>query len=191
MVALVKKAVDLMRVYLVDVLPAAFRATIETAKQWYTDIKTWLYDKFAALVDQIIGLPGKVSAAFGAMYDAVVGHSYVPDMINAIDRQFGRLPNVMVNPALDAVQAVMGGYEKLMNPLIPRGGGGPAWGNAAAVGLGAGVGGGAGGTTSVNVTVNMNGMLSADDPQTRSMIADLVSNAVMQGMRGTRLMGTA
>jgi cell division septum initiation protein DivIVA len=190
MVALVKKAVDLMRVYLVDVLPAAFRATIETAKQWYTDIKTWLYDKFAALVDQIVTLPAKVTAAFGAMYDAVVGHSYVPDMINSIQRYFGRLPNVMVNPALDAVQAVMGGYEKLMNPLIPQGGGGQVWGNPANVVAGGGGGGGGGGVTTVNVTVNMTGMLGTNDPQTRSMIADLVSDAVMQGMRGTRLLGT-
>lgn len=188
MVALVKKAVDYMKIYLVDVLPAAFRATIETAKQWYTDIKTWLYDKFAALVDQIITLPAKVSAAFGAMYDAVVGHSYVPNMINSIQRYFGELPNVMVNPALRAVQLVMGGYEKLMNPLIPQGGGGPAWGNPANVVAGGASG--VGGATTVNVTVNMSGMLGTDDPQTRAMLADLVSNAVMQGMRNTRLLGT-
>jgi hypothetical protein len=42
----------------------------------------------------------------------------------------------------------------------------------------------------VTVNVNMSGMFGTDDPQTRSMMADLVSDAVMQGMRNTRRLGT-
>jgi hypothetical protein len=41
------------------------------------------------------------------------------------------------------------------------------------------------------ITLNMTGMLGTDDPQTRQIMSDLVSNAVMQGMRGGRLLGTA
>ena len=48
--------------------------------------------------------------------------------------------------------------------------------------------GGAGGQT-VNVT--MNGMLGANDPQTRQMVRDLVGEAMTDGMRGQRLLSSA
>jgi hypothetical protein len=189
MVALVKKAVDYLKIYLGDVLPAAFRATIDTVKQWYSDIKLWLYDKLAWLIGEVVKLPGKVTAAFGEMYDAIIGHSYVPDLMNGIARHFASLNYIMVNPALAAAQVVYGAFAPLGDPIkiaaASIGGGGAAGGEAAWGG-----GGGGGGATTVNVTVNMSGMLSADDPQTRAAVADLVSDAVMQGMRGTRRLGT-
>ena len=41
------------------------------------------------------------------------------------------------------------------------------------------------------ITLNMSGMLGTDDPQTRAQITNLISNAVMQGMKSGRLLGTA
>jgi hypothetical protein len=184
-VAVVKKAVDYMKIYLGDVLPAVFKSVIQSVMDVYNGIKLWLWDKLSALVDSVVKLPGKITAAFGAMYDAVVGHSYVPDLMNSIGRHFGRLDYIMVNPALAAVQNVVGIFSALSDPIkigqASITGGGAPWGGAA----------GAGGGTTVNVTVNMSGMLGTDDPQTRSMISSLVSDAVMQGMRNTRLLGTA
>lgn len=181
MVAIVKKAIELMKVYLVDVLPAAFRATIDTAKQWYTDIKTWLYDKFLFLVEAIIKLPGKIVDAFKWMYNEIIGMSSVPDLVDGIAAHFGRLDGIMVDPALAAVADVADGFASLSGPIAL----GTLTPAAAAAGGSTGAGAGA-----VTVTVNMTGMLGTNDPQTRAMMADLVSDAVMQGMRGTRRLGT-
>jgi len=183
MVAIVKKAVDLMKVYLVDVLPAAFKAVVATAMQWYTDIKLWLLDKFIYVVEAVIKLPAKIVDAFKWMYNEIIGMSSVPDLINGIAAHFGRLDSLMVDPALAAVADVADSFATLDGP-VPIGTLTPAAADQAS-GRGAA---GAGGP--VTVTVNMSGMLGTDDPQTRAVFADLVSNAVMQGMRGTRLLGT-
>jgi hypothetical protein len=179
-VAVVKKAVDAMRGFLVDTLPAAFKATIAAVAQWYTDIKMWLLDKFLYVVEAVIKLPGKIVAAFKWMYDQIIGMSSVPDLVNGIADHFGRLDAIMVDPALAAVGDVAAGFASLTGPSL-----GTLTSDAAA---GAGRGGGAAGPTTI--TVNMSGMLGTDDPQTRSMVADLVSDAVMQGMRGSRRLGT-
>jgi hypothetical protein len=186
-VAVVKKSVEYMKIYLTEVLPSTFKAVIQSVMDLYNGIKIWLWDKLSALVENVAKLPGKITAAFGAMYDAVVGHSYVPDLMNSIGRHFGRLDYIMVNPALAAVQNVVGIFSALSDPIkigqASIAGGGAPWGGAA--------GAGAGGGPTVNVTVNMSGMLGTDDPQTRAMMSSLVSDAVMQGMRNTRLLGTA
>ncbi|MEM9784343.1 MAG: phage tail tape measure protein, partial [Pseudomonadota bacterium] len=52
-----------------------------------------------------------VGRAFFDLYDAVVGNSYVPDMVDGIEREFGRLDGVMVDPArrvTDGVGALFG-----------------------------------------------------------------------------------
>jgi hypothetical protein len=47
-----------------------------------------------------------VQKAFFTLYDKVVGHSYVPDMVDGIAAEFARLPKVMTNIALDEVAKV-------------------------------------------------------------------------------------
>ena len=72
----------------------------------YNGIKTWLVDKFDAIVGWIGDKVNAVTGFFKSMADKVVLHSYVPDMINGIQQQFGRLPDVMVKPAQDATEQV-------------------------------------------------------------------------------------
>jgi len=71
----------------------------------YNAVKTYLVDKFNALLGSIRGAVDSVTGFFANMYDKVVGHSYVPDMINGIGQQFGRLDGVMTQPAKDAASA--------------------------------------------------------------------------------------
>jgi hypothetical protein len=47
-----------------------------------------------------------VQKAFFTLYDKVVGHSYVPDMVDGIASEFARLPKVMTNVALGEVAKV-------------------------------------------------------------------------------------
>ncbi len=105
----------------------AITAIYEAWKHWdtigpmvqriYTAVKTWLVDKFKAVVDTIKGYIGSVTNAFKDMYDKVVGNSYVPDMVLGIAREFGKLDAVMVNPAKEGTSKVFGFFGDLMGDI--------------------------------------------------------------------------
>ena len=143
----------------------------------YTAIKTYLVDKLSWVIDQVTGLVGKVVAAFQWAADTIALHSLVPDMVGVIADEFGRLDRVMVDPANAAAAEVMRAFNGITSPTL-------ATGALSA----AGRGGAADGPT---ITINMTGMVGADDPQTRAMLRQAVSDALMPGMRTARLMGTA
>ena len=64
----------------------------------YTAIKTWLVDKFAGLVTWVKQRTIRSRQCLQGMYQAVIGDSNVPDMIQGIGDQFGRLDRAMVQP---------------------------------------------------------------------------------------------
>jgi hypothetical protein len=146
----------------------------------YNAIKKFLVDGLTWIVDQVAGLLGKVVAAFKWAADAISLHSIVPDMVDEISSQFGRLQGVMVRPAMSAIDTVTGGFSGLADTI-----------KTIQPGTGAGLVAASKGAGTTNVTVNMSGMLGTDDPQTRALIRGVVSDALMPGMRGARLMGTA
>ncbi len=79
----------------------------------YTAVKTYLVDQFGAIVDNIRGKVDAVTGFFRGMYDAVVGHSYVPDMMAGIKAEFGRLEGDMVTPTDKAAEKVKKKYAEL------------------------------------------------------------------------------
>jgi hypothetical protein len=171
-------------------LAAAVAAIVAVWQNWdviseivarvYNSVKKFLLDGLSWIFNQVTGLLGKVVAAFQWAADAIALHSIVPDMVNAIGSDFGRLQGVMVRPALSAVDDVMDGFSGMATAI-----------SSIQPGTAAGLVGAGRGSGPVSVTVNMSGMMGTDDPQTRAMVRDIVSDAVMQGMRGSRLMGTA
>lgn len=76
-------------------------------------IREAVIGRLAAVWDGVIGQIDRVKAGFFDLYDAVVGNSYVPDMVDGIAAEFGRLPSVMVAPADRAVGAVSGAFDGL------------------------------------------------------------------------------
>lgn len=92
-------------------------------KRVYGAIKEWLADKFAAVVDTVKAKVDAVTGFFRGMYDAVVGNSYVPDMVEGIRAEFGRLDSVMVAPAEGAISKVLSLFSDL------KSGGGSILGN--------------------------------------------------------------
>lgn len=145
----------------------------------YTSIKTWLVDKLTAVWQWVKDQIASVVATFQWMYQSVVGGSSVPDLVDGIGAEFRRLDRVMVDQAWAAAQEANRAFDDVTGPTVGVTAAGGGLGLAGALGAGG-----------VNVTVNMTGMLGTDDPQTRSVIKDLVSDALMQGMRGSRLLGT-
>lgn len=75
-------------------------------RQLYAEVKAWVVDKLGEAFDFVVRKVGAVKDAFFKLYDAVVGHSYVPDMVDGIEKHFNRLPVVMVKVAKDATRDV-------------------------------------------------------------------------------------
>lgn len=96
-----------------DDIRAAFTAAVGFARDLYVGVKTWINDKLNAVWDWLSGKIKAAGDAFYNLWDRVVGHSYVPDMIDAIGREFGRLDRAMVDPASVAAAATGDIFEQL------------------------------------------------------------------------------
>lgn len=94
-------------------------AVVGFTRQLYEGVKTWLMDKLGAVFDWVGKKVQQVSQFFFEMYDAVVGNSYVPDMVDGIRDHFGRLKEVMVDPALRAAKQVQDAFRNLYDRLYP------------------------------------------------------------------------
>src|SRR5690606_21563024 len=96
----------------VDLAGQRFRALVAIAQHTYEGVKGWLLDKFTAVVEGIKGKVDAVTGFFRGMYDAVVGNSYVPDMVDGIAANFAGLDGVMVKPTLAATSQVVGAFRQ-------------------------------------------------------------------------------
>lgn len=81
--------------------------------------KSWIVDKLAAVMNAALHPIETVKNAFFNLYDAVVGHSYVPDMVDGIAGEMARLDAVMVTPAGRATKKVADQFKDLRDKLKP------------------------------------------------------------------------
>ena len=81
-----------------------FPEVVSWVRQTYEGVKEWLLDRFNAIVRGIGEKVEQVKGFFWDLWDAVVGHSYIPDMVTAIAEWMGpRLQSAMVDPAAAAI----------------------------------------------------------------------------------------
>ena len=180
-------------------------------KDIYTALKTYLVDGFNAILKPISASIDWVANKFKWLKDVTVGHSYVPDMIDEIGRNFDSLDRVMVKPAEASLSyvanlfkkytAMMGGntsigsissgakYKDFISWAMGMVPGLTPGGVLEGLRAGGAVGAGFSGAVAPNVTINMSGMLGTDDPQTRGTLRRLVGDAMIECMRESRLMG--
>lgn len=85
---------------------AAMRAMVLGIQEW---IKNKLGEIFAWLGKKIEDVKGW----FFGLYDAVVGHSYIPDMVDEIGQNMARLQALMVDPAKKATDATKDAFRQL------------------------------------------------------------------------------
>lgn len=82
-------------------------------KNMYLGVKTWTQDKLSAVFDWLQAKLEAVGQWFFNLYDAVVGNSYYPDMIDGIAKQTKRLGPEMVKVTKDAIDKVDAMFAKL------------------------------------------------------------------------------
>ncbi len=76
-------------------------------------VKTALMGRFNAIVNSVKNSVGSVTGFFADMYEKVVGHSYVPDMVTRIQQEFSSLDTVMVAPAEKATSSVTDAFDRM------------------------------------------------------------------------------
>ncbi len=83
----------------------------------YTGVKTWIVDKLASVWKAVTDKITMVKDAFYSMYDAVVGHSYVPDMVEGIAFEMARLDGVMVSPVMAATAKATDAFKRMRDSV--------------------------------------------------------------------------
>ncbi|WP_343347664.1 phage tail tape measure protein [Sphingomicrobium sp. XHP0239] len=68
----------------------------------YNGVKTWLQDKLGAVLRWVGKKVENLALPFKALYTAVVGNSYIPDMVDGIGAHMKRLDKLMVEQAENA-----------------------------------------------------------------------------------------
>jgi hypothetical protein len=69
-------------------------------------VRRWMVTALNSIWSSVTDKIDYVKKAFFGLYDAVVGNSYIPDMVNGIAAEMARLDSVMVDPARRATQSV-------------------------------------------------------------------------------------
>lgn len=93
----------------------------------YIGVKAWLQDKMGAVFNWVKGKLEAVGGWFYELYDKVVGHSYIPDMVDRIGDHMQRLDTLMVDKAqqatrktAEAFRGLAGQVRALMDRLFPE-----------------------------------------------------------------------
>jgi len=86
---------------------------VKSAKALFDGVKLWLGEKLLAVFNWVRDKAKAVGDAFFQLYDRVVGHSYIPDMVEGVATWMAKLDKGMVAPAQSATQATGKAFEDL------------------------------------------------------------------------------
>lgn len=99
------------------------KAVVHNVVAWmgdlYRGVKSWVVDKLNAVWDTVRAGVDRVKGFFFGLYDAVVGHSYVPDMVDEIGQHMARLNETLVKPAQTATQTAAEAFQALQQKVAP------------------------------------------------------------------------
>jgi hypothetical protein len=111
-------------------IPAAIAALVAAGlaiyKNWFqikelammlADAVVIAWNRMIDKLKEIIAPVTKVIDVFRTMYDKIVGHSYVPDMMRGISREFDKLDAIMVRPSTRAIESVVESFRKAVAQL--------------------------------------------------------------------------
>lgn len=96
-----------------------YQTSIDSVAKLVNGVQQWLQGKLTAVIKWVADKLGLLGDAFFKLYDRVVGHSYVPDLVDGIADHFARLDGVMVKPAERAAAQTAATFKKLQADLDP------------------------------------------------------------------------
>ncbi|TPE52590.1 phage tail length tape measure family protein [Amaricoccus solimangrovi] len=98
---------------LTDAFAAVFPEAAALVEKTVAEIVGWLTGRLGAAFDWVTAKVGAVGDAFFDLYDRVVGHSYIPDMVDGIADHMARLKGEMVDPVTAATETAGARFEDL------------------------------------------------------------------------------
>ena len=87
-------------------------------RRLYEGVKKWLVDNLGPIFEWVGKKIQQVTGFFYNMYDAVVGNSYVPDMVEGIAAEFAKLQTLMVDPAEQAATATKDAFRQMASEVM-------------------------------------------------------------------------
>ena len=112
-----REAAETMATGIGRAFAAMFPEVLSWVQKTWQGVKTWLVDKFSDVVKAVQQKIAAVTGFFKDMWDAVVGNSYVPDMVEGIAEWMAKLDAGMVVPAKNATDAVAKSFESLRDSV--------------------------------------------------------------------------
>lgn len=98
-------------------LPNAVNAGATAAKKYVADlvnaIGQWMGSRLDAIWNSAVKKVETVKRAFFNLYDAVVGNSYIPDMVVEVGQHMAKLDQLMVDPAAKATKKTEEAFRDL------------------------------------------------------------------------------
>lgn len=94
-----------------------FEAISGIFQRLYEAARDWLMDKLGGVLDFVGDKVEAVKGFFGDLYDSVVGNSFIPDLVDGIEREFARLDAVMVKPAEEAAGHVADAFSAIADEV--------------------------------------------------------------------------
>lgn len=99
------------------VIEAFWPGAIDSMRKLYEGVKSWLQDRLGAVFGWVARKVGEVGDAFFQLYDRVVGHSYIPDMVEGVASWMAKLDAGMVVPARAATESTRKAFEDLRSDV--------------------------------------------------------------------------
>lgn len=102
---------------ILNAFESLFPGVIGSVRKMVEGVTTWLQGRLFGVLRAVIDRVKSVSDAFFKLYDAVVGHSYIPDMVIGIAQWMAKLDAGMVQPALSATKAASDAFKGLRDDV--------------------------------------------------------------------------
>lgn len=95
------------------VIRALAPGAIEAVQRLVQGVRDWIVDRLGAIWDSVKAKIDWIKDAFFGLYDAVVGHSYIPDLFDGIARNAARFLPEFVTPVLAGIGQVSDAFRGL------------------------------------------------------------------------------
>lgn len=99
------------------VIEAFVPGAIDAMRRLVDGVKMWLAQKLVEVFRGVVDKINVVKNAFFNLYDAVVGHSYIPDMVEGIAEWMAKLDAGMIQPARNATDKTREAFENLRDDV--------------------------------------------------------------------------
>lgn len=80
-------------------------------------VDSWLGAKLESVLRKVAAPIEAAKKAFFGLYDAVVGHSYIPDMVDEVGQHMGRLTTTLVKPAQTHTKSAEAAFAKMQKEV--------------------------------------------------------------------------